>query len=132
MKSIRFLPTMVHGLLDYVVGSLLILVPNLFGFQDMGGPPVIIPRMLGIGAILYSLITRYEWGVLKVLPMPAHLAIDFASGVLLAVSPWLFGFADRPPSVWMPHVIGGLLEIGVVLVSQTEPHQADLTSQRHA
>ena len=38
------------------------------------------------------------------------------SGVLLAISPWLFRFADR---VWVPHVVLGLIEIGAVMMTRT-------------
>ena len=104
-----------HGILDYVVGVALILAPTMLGFAD--GPERWVPVILGIGTIAYSLLTNYELGALRVLPFRAHLVIDAFSGVLLALSPWLFGFADR---VYVPHLLLGALEIGVVLLSQ--PH----------
>ena len=39
----RFIPTKVHGVLDYLVGAALIVAPWLFGFAGMGGPAVVIP-----------------------------------------------------------------------------------------
>jgi hypothetical protein len=53
--------------------------------------------------------------IAKILPMPTHLLLDAASGVLLAASPWLFGFADR---IWWPHVAFGVLEIVVSALTQ--------------
>jgi hypothetical protein len=47
-----------------------------------------------------------------------HLLLDAASGLLLAVSPWLFGFADR---VFWPHLVIGLVEIGAALTTRTIP-----------
>ncbi len=47
--------------------------------------------------------------------------IDVASGALLALSPWLFGFADR---VFWPHLIIGLREIGAKLMTRTAPEDA--------
>jgi hypothetical protein len=57
-------------------------------------------------------------GLLRLVPMRVHLAIDLAAGALLAASPWLFGFADH---IAWPHVLFGLLEIGIVLLSRTKP-----------
>ncbi|HEX8523467.1 MAG TPA: SPW repeat protein [Tepidisphaeraceae bacterium] len=113
----NLIPTRVHGMLDYAVGLILIVAPWLIGFND-NAPATWVPFTLGCSAILYSLMTDYELGAFRVLPMGAHLAIDFCSGLLLLASPWLFGFADR--IVW-PHVTFGLLEIGVVLLSQRVP-----------
>jgi hypothetical protein len=50
--------------------------------------------------------------------MPTHLMLDLGGGVLLALSPWLFGFADY---VAAPHLIVGLLEIGVALMTHKYP-----------
>lgn len=126
MNSIRFLPTSVHGVLDYIVGIALIAAPWIFQFAYVGGAAVIVPIVLGIALIVYSLVTRYEWGIpgIKFLPMPYHLVIDFVAAVFLAVSPWIFGFASRPLNVWLPHLVVGIAVVLVVLVSQTHPRTA--------
>lgn len=121
MESIRFLPTKVHGALDYLVGLALILAPNIFQFADVGGTAVLIPRVLGVVLIIYSLITRYEWGAIKLIGMPYHLVIDFLAALLLALSPFLFGFSNKVPNAWLPHVVVGVAVVVVVLVSKTHP-----------
>lgn len=121
MESIRFLPTKVHGALDYVVGIALILAPNIFQFAEVGGAAVLIPRVLGVALIVYSLITRYEWGVIKLISMPYHLMIDFLAALFLALSPFLFGFSNKEPNAWLPHVVVGIAVLLVVVVSKTRP-----------
>jgi hypothetical protein len=115
----RFIPTKVHGALDYLVGIVLILAPWLLGFAD-GGAAQWVPVILGAGVILYSLVTDYELGVRGIISMPMHLGLDVAGGALLAVSPWLFGFADQ---VFWPHLIFGILEIGAGLMTRTTPER---------
>ncbi len=124
MNAIRFLPTSVHGVLDYLVGITLIAAPYLFGFASVGGIAVYLPIILGIGLILYSLITNYELGIpgIKFIPMPYHLVFDLVAAALLAASPFLFGFANKPLNVWLPHLVVGIAVILVVLVSQTHPN----------
>jgi len=113
----RFLSTRAHGVIDYLTGALLIASPWLFGFAN-GGAAQWVPIVLGAGVFLLSLLTAYELGAVKVIHMPVHLGIDLASGALLAISPWLFGFAAL---VWLPHLVVGLCEIGLSLVTQTAP-----------
>ena len=113
----RFLPTRIHGVLDYLMGLLLIASPWIFNFDD-GGPRQWIPIILGAGVILYSLMTDYELGVVKAIPMSMHLMLDAGGGLFLAASPWLFGFADE---VWEPHLILGLLEIGAAMITRLDP-----------
>jgi hypothetical protein len=113
----RFIPTKVHGILDYLVGIILIAAPWIFGF-DRGGMETWIPVILGVGALVYSVMTDYEMGLTRTLSMRTHLTLDLVSGVLLAVSPWIFGFADR---VYLPHLVLGILEIGVSLMTKQQP-----------
>lgn len=126
--SYKFIPTKVHGALDYIVGVALIFAPMLFGFMSMGGAAVIVPIMLGIGLILYSLFTRYEWGLVKVLGMPYHLIFDVLASIFLALSPFIFGFADEALNVWLPHVVVGVTVILVVIFSQPQPENPKLQS----
>jgi hypothetical protein len=107
-------------MLDYGVGALLIVVPYILGFAD-GTAAQWVPQLLGLVAIGGALMTDYELGVVRVIPMPVHLGIDIGSGVLLALSPWLFGFSDR---VLWPHLLVGLMEIGAGLMTRTVPEDA--------
>lgn len=112
--------TKIHGYLDYMMGALLLLLPLLFDLPD--GAATTIPVVLGAGAILYSLITDYELGILKILSMKVHLGLDLMSGLLLAASPWLFDFAD---DVYLPFVILGIIEIGAALMTKKHPEVSE-------
>ncbi len=124
--SYKFIPTKVHGALDYIVAIALILAPMIFGFASVGGAAVIIPVVLGIGLFLYSLFTKYEWGIVRVLGMPYHLVVDVIASVFLLASPFLFGFADQSWNVWVPHVAVGIAVILVVIFSETQPRAKEL------
>lgn len=113
----RFIPTRVHGIVDYLMGVLLILLPWLLGFAQ-GGAETWIPVILGAGVLVYSLFTDYELGLVRRLPMPTHLTLDAMGGALLAISPWLFGFADQ---VYLPHLILGIAEIMAALTTHKVP-----------
>ena len=102
----RFIPTKFHAPLDYIVGVALIAAPWIFQFSDRTTPTV-ISIVLGIGLIAYSLFTDYELGVWKVAPMAVHNLIDIAAGIVLATSPWIFGFADDSANVWLPFLVVG-------------------------
>jgi len=119
--SYQFIPTKVHGALDYIVAIALILAPMLFGFQSVGGTVVAVPMVLGVLLFLYSLFTNYEWGVFKLLSMPYHLIIDIVAALFLLLSPFLFGFVSEAPNAWLPHVVVGIAVILVVIFSQTAP-----------
>ena len=113
----RVLPTRVHGVLDYTMGAALIALPWVMGFAR-GGAETWIPVAVGAGAILYSLLTDYELGVVKRLQMPVHLWLDGIAGVLLAVSPWLFAFDQV---VWIPFVVLGVAEVMAAMFTDTIP-----------
>ena len=122
----RFIPTAVHGVMDYVMGAVLIAAPWLLKWNQ--GPESWVPMILGMGVILYSLMTNYECGVVGLIPMPIHLGLDALGGIILAMSPWLFGFADR---IWVPHLVLGLAEVGAALMTQLIPTRGpSMTSHR--
>ncbi len=120
----RFIPTKVHGVLDYIVAIALILAPWIFGFWGVGGAAVIIPIVLGAGLFVYSLFTRYEWGAFKLIAMPVHLIFDVVASLFLIASPFLFGFINEAPNAWLPHIVVGAAVIVVVVFSKPQPGRA--------
>jgi hypothetical protein len=117
----RFLPTRIHGILDYLWSVLLASLPWLAGF-DLRDRESWVCWVFAAGAAVYSLLTDYEVGVVPVLSMPVHLGLDAAGGLLLAASPWALGFAGR---VWAPHFAFGLFSVFAGLVTR-------LQARRHA
>jgi hypothetical protein len=115
----RFLPTRLHGVIDYLWGIALLSTPWLFGFANVPAAKWLAVAF-GVGAFVYSAVTDYEFGLLRILPMPVHLALDGLGGALLAASPWLFGFADR---VFWPLLAFGVFSVFASLVTRTDPLQ---------
>jgi hypothetical protein len=111
----KILGTRIHGYLDYFVALLLLILPGVLGL-DVNSPEGVVPMVLGLLTIIYSLMTSYELGVTRVISMKTHLTFDFISGVVLASSPWLFGFAE---TTYMPHLILGIFEIVASLITRT-------------
>jgi hypothetical protein len=115
----RFIPTRLHGPLDYIVGAVLVAAPWIFQFSgDAAATAVSV--VLGVGLIAYSLFTNYELGVWKVAPMAVHNLIDVVAGALLAVSPWIFGFADKGANYWLPFVVIGVAAIFLGLTTKQQ------------
>ena len=119
----KFISRKTHAVLDYVMGIVLIASPWLFGFAGYETARWCAIVIGGI-MLLTSLITDYEGGIIKTLPMPVHLNMDAIAGILLAVSPWLLHFNDQ---VYLPHVILGLLEIGAAICTQSTSQHAPLS-----
>jgi hypothetical protein len=107
------IPRSIHALIDYIYAIVLIGAPYALGFAGFGAEHLVF-WVVGFGAIVYSLLTNYRLGLVKLIPFRVHLGLDLLAGLLLVASPWLFGFADR---LWVPHVVFGLLEIGAVLLT---------------
>jgi hypothetical protein len=125
--DMKFIRSKTHAWLDYIYGIFLAISPWVFGFATgpNGEPQTLIPVFLGAATIVFSLCTDYELGVISLISIKMHLAIDFLMGIFLAASPWLFNFHDE---VWMPHVAFGLIAVLVSLC--TTSHRAPQQSSR--
>jgi hypothetical protein len=115
----KVIPRFFHGVLDYIMGIFLIVAPNLLGFSDTGGAASWLARIAGVIVLLQAMCTAYEVGVIKMIPISMHLAADYVIGVLLAVSPWLFGFANRSSTAMITMLVAGIFVLATT--AMTEP-----------
>jgi hypothetical protein len=122
LLSMKLLPTRVHGVLDYLTAGAFIIAPNLGGATKIGRRV-----MYGFAAAttLYSVFTRYELGVVKVIPMKAHLALDALSGTLLLGAGFSHKSASRATLIGL-----GLFEILAALTTETESSLEEDESDR--
>ena len=109
-----------HGILDCALGVILILLPHLLGFAD-GGPAHMIPVLLGNAVIALSLLTVQPFAAIGLIPLALHLRGDVYGGLVLAASPWLFGFADM---IWWPHLLLGAVAAVIALMTADPPRAA--------
>ena len=115
-NAMKLLPLPLHHLFEYFLAVLLLVTPWALGFAD-GSLATLLLLALGLVTLFVSVANDCEAVWLRLFPMRFHLAVDVVSGVLLAASPWLFGFADR---VAAPHVAVGLAKILMGLFTRPE------------
>ena len=109
----QYSATRIYGAKDYVLSIAMMTLPFMLGF-DLKDARAWIPVSLGGGALVYSLITNYELGAVKWMSISVHLLLDLLVGVLLAASPWIFGFYEQ---IFLPHLVLGLVNVGVALIT---------------
>jgi hypothetical protein len=119
------IPTRIHGILDYGVALFFIAAPRIFKLTGYAANVFVIS---GIATIIYSLLTRYEMGIAHIIPMKKHLNLDLASGIIVAASPWIFGFSKI---IFLPHLVFGLMEILVVIFSSPVPNIGENIRQQN-
>jgi hypothetical protein len=87
------IPAFVHGLLDYAAGVLLVAAPFLLGFQSDAATAVSL--IAGVLVLIIAASTDLPTGLIKSIPVQAHVVLDYLLAVLLIASPFLFGFSDE-------------------------------------
>jgi hypothetical protein len=85
-------PAFVHGLLEYVAGALLIAAPFVLAFESDTATAVSIAA--GVVVLIVAASTAMTTGLIKSIPVHAHVILDYVLAVVLIASPFLFGFDD--------------------------------------
>ena len=101
----RFVPTLVHGIADYLVGFVLIALPLMI---DMGETARWTLVAMGGIVLLYSLLTDYELGAIRHLRVRFHLFLDAIAALAFFVLPSLI---DPPDAVRWTLYLFGILSV---------------------
>ena len=98
---LRFVPTLVHGIADYLVAVIVIALPFIYRWPSDAAWPVL---GLGGAVLLYSLMTDYELGALRYLSMGVHLFLDLLFAAAILAVAWLVGVPTEER--WPLYAIG--------------------------
>lgn len=113
----KLFSTKVHGALDYVTVAILPTLPRALGWENR------LTRFLdgaAAGVLAYSLLTRYELGALKILPMRGHLCADaiFGTTMLSGAASDLSGGENKAAKAVLVGL--GLFALLAAVVTETE------------
>jgi hypothetical protein len=117
--------TRVHGIIDFATGAAMIAAPSVLRIRDRRAAAVLWGA--GAGVLGSSAVTDHEVALRRLLPMPAHLVLDVATGIAVASLPW--AVADRRARSWVPHAVFGAGEIAVAALTERRHAPADLPAR---
>lgn len=106
-----------HAYIDYPVALGLIAMPFLFGFE---GAAFGLSVLTGVAALVLTLITDHETGVIKVLPYKLHLLVDGLVGAAFIAAPFVLGLSGLAMAYY--------LVLGVTVLAVVGLHRPDVAT----
>ncbi len=113
----RLIPRPLHGILDYVVGLLFLASPWIFGYIHTQPVSSDLAMIFGTAIVLYTALTNFEVGIVRLIPFPAHLVLDIVAGLALVFSPIIFAVTGVAGVIF---VIVGIFELAAALMTRGE------------
>jgi hypothetical protein len=86
------IPAFLHGLIEYAMGILLIAAPFILAFTADAATAVAI--VAGVVVLVIAASTALPTGLIKSIPVQAHVMLDYLLAIVLIASPFIFGFDD--------------------------------------
>lgn len=97
-------PLLVHGLVEYGEGVLLIAAPLLLGFDSDGA--TVVSVLLGAAVLVLAVVTQASTGIVRSLPIASHIVLDYVLVLFLIAFPFVFGFSDDDAALALFLVLG--------------------------
>jgi predicted cation transporter len=115
------LPPLVHGVLDYPLAAVLIVLPLVRSFDDNAAKWIAFA--FGIGAAVLAVGTAWPTSVVKIIPPILHGYADIAVTVALIVLPFIVAFSDHTTALVF-YLVVGAAGLAATLVTRFEPLKA--------
>lgn len=103
--DIRFITRKIHAFLDYPVAFALLALPFLLGLGESSPLAFWVSVVTGAAALLLTILTDHETGIVRVLPFSFHVAVDFLVGLTFVAVPFILGFSGL--DAWYYWLNGG-------------------------
>jgi hypothetical protein len=115
------LPPVVHGVLDYPLAAVLIVLPLVLGFDDAAAKWIAFA--FGIGAAVLAVGTDWQTGIVRIIPPLPHGYADIAVTVALIVLPFIVGFTEHTTALVF-YLVVGAGGLAATLATGFEPRMA--------
>jgi hypothetical protein len=79
-----------HGILDYALAILLLAAPSVVGFA---GVQAKWSYIFGAVLLVMAILTRYPLGIIKIVGLGVHGAIEMLLAICLIAAPWYGSFS---------------------------------------
>lgn len=117
----KFVTKKLHAFIDYPVALALITLPFILGLGESHDVAFYASVITGVAALLLTLITDHETGVLKIVSYKLHLTVDFLVGVTFILLPLIFGFQGIDLFYYLANGAAVLLVVGLHKDSDSTP-----------
>ena len=87
------IPVSIHGVIEYVAAVLFIVAPFVLDFDS--GAATAASIVIGVLIIVIAGTTAGPTGIVKQIPLSAHMVVDFLLVVVLIGAPFALGFSDE-------------------------------------
>lgn len=121
-----------HNILDYLLGAIFILAPWIFGMTEITTARYLFV-LSGSAILLYSLLTNYYYSLIRKVPLGVHMTLDSIIGVIMILSPALFGYRDLlNDAQYAIHMLLGIVTLSLVALTRPRTEAAKTPAERAA
>ena len=116
------IPAYVHGVVEYLAALLLIAAPFIFSFDEDAATAVAV--IVGVLVLIIAASTAWRTGLIRSIPVQAHVILDYLLALFLIAAPFLLGFSDDTTAAAFFIVLGVvhlLLTIATRFVADERP-----------
>jgi len=125
----KFVTKKMHAFIDYPVALALIILPFVLGLGESNIIALYASVITGVAALLLTLITDHETGVVKLVSYKLHLIVDFAVGLTFVLLPFVLGFQGLDLIYYLANGIAVLTVVGLHKAEKSV--DLDLASAAH-
>lgn len=115
----RFVTKTMHAYLDYPVALSLMIMPFMLQLGSSSPLALWLAVVAGAAALVLTVFTDHQFGLVRVIPYKAHVAVDFVVGVAFLLAPFLLGFTGI--DAWYYWINAAAV---ITVVSLNEPFQS--------
>jgi len=124
------IPAFIHGLIEYAAGVLFVAAPFLLSFEEDAATAASI--VAGVLILIVAASTNMSTGLIKSIPVQAHVVLDYILAIALIAAPFLFAFSDDGTALAFFIALGVLhllITIATRFIREPKPAKRDKRSR---